>query len=270
MTLQASGILYMSQINTEFGRGNDLNAYRGAPWWTDAGASGHFSAGQIGFADFYSKRATAPISNGYVDAAHIGGGGPSWSAPGKYIGTPHPHRVVVVATMTGDTTGSPISQVMIGGVAGTLAARSSGSGAMRACAVYYRHMPGAETHADIRVTNANNASQCFMGIYAIYPASPGHISGASGNTTGTGCNANNLTSQAGGICIAVSHHKNLNATTFSGTLGGAWNVNWNSDVGGHCNGAVAFKHTDGSTGNVHAGWGGSNNGSVAAACWGHM
>jgi hypothetical protein len=51
----------MSAINTEFGRGNNLNAYRGTTWYTDAGASGTFSSGAISFSDFYSKRATSPM-----------------------------------------------------------------------------------------------------------------------------------------------------------------------------------------------------------------
>lgn len=270
MTLPLSGQLDMDWINAEFGWGHNLGAYLGRQWYQDDGATGYFPADNLNFAHFYGKRASAPISNGIVDMAHIGGAGPSWSAPGKYIGTPHARRVVVVATMTGDTSGSPISQVQIGGVAATLAARSSGSGNMRACAVYYRHMPGAETHADIRVTNSNNASQCFMGIYAIYPQNPTHIDSGSGTTTATSCSASGLVSQAGGVCIAATHHRNTNGTTLGGTLGGAWAVNWNSDVGGGCNGAVGWKQTDGSSGTAVASWGGSVNGSIAAALWGPM
>lgn len=67
MTLQSSGAISMSQINAEFGRGNNLNAYRGTAWYTDAGGSGTFSSGAISFNEFYSKRATpvgsASISN---------------------------------------------------------------------------------------------------------------------------------------------------------------------------------------------------------------
>lgn len=50
----------MSEINTEFGRGNDLNSYRGTTWYTDAGGSGTFSSGAISMSEFYSKRPTAP------------------------------------------------------------------------------------------------------------------------------------------------------------------------------------------------------------------
>lgn len=71
MTLPASGALSMSAINTEFGRGNNLNAYRGTTWYTDAGASGTFSAGAITFNDFYSKRATSPMFSFTISANQV-------------------------------------------------------------------------------------------------------------------------------------------------------------------------------------------------------
>lgn len=73
MTLPASGALSISAINTEFGRGNNLNAYRGTTWYTDAGSSGTFSAGAISMNEFYGKRLTSPtfsftISSNQVNA----------------------------------------------------------------------------------------------------------------------------------------------------------------------------------------------------------
>jgi hypothetical protein len=61
MTIHGPGTqLLMTEINAEFSLGNDLNAYRGVPWWTDAGASGNFSVSNLGFYEFYSKRKNAP------------------------------------------------------------------------------------------------------------------------------------------------------------------------------------------------------------------
>lgn len=67
MTLPSSGALSMSAINAEFGRGNNLNAYRGTTWYTDAGGSGTFSSGAISMSEFYGKRATSPrVSASYT------------------------------------------------------------------------------------------------------------------------------------------------------------------------------------------------------------
>jgi hypothetical protein len=61
MALPASGSLSIQQINAEFGRGNNLNSYRGTTWYTDAGGSGTFSSGSLSISDFYGKRATSPL-----------------------------------------------------------------------------------------------------------------------------------------------------------------------------------------------------------------
>jgi hypothetical protein len=57
MTLPGSGSLSINQINSEFGRGNNLNSYRGTIWYTDDGGSGYFSGGTISIAEFYGKSA---------------------------------------------------------------------------------------------------------------------------------------------------------------------------------------------------------------------
>lgn len=81
MTLPASGNpISISQIQTEFALGNNLNAYRGVTWWTDAGATGTFSAGAISMSEFYSKRKTSPFT---VSLASLNGA--SFTAAGYYV-----------------------------------------------------------------------------------------------------------------------------------------------------------------------------------------
>lgn len=74
MALQSSGSISMSQINAEFGRGNDLNSYRGTTWYTDAGGSGTFSTGAISYTDFYGKRVSSPAPSS-IDVLVVAGGG---------------------------------------------------------------------------------------------------------------------------------------------------------------------------------------------------
>jgi len=61
VTLPASGYIDMAMIHAEFGRGYNLNSYRGTLWYTDAGASGYFSSGALYMNEFYGKRLTSPI-----------------------------------------------------------------------------------------------------------------------------------------------------------------------------------------------------------------
>jgi hypothetical protein len=50
----------MAQINTEFGRGNNLNSYRGTTYYTSGGGPFTFPAGAISFSNFYGTQATSP------------------------------------------------------------------------------------------------------------------------------------------------------------------------------------------------------------------
>ena len=60
----------MSDINSVFGRGNNLNAYRGTTWYTAAGGSGTFSSGAISFSDFYSKGPSPAFTPGFTGLAN--------------------------------------------------------------------------------------------------------------------------------------------------------------------------------------------------------
>ena len=61
MALPSSGTLTMAQINAEFGRGNNLNAYRGTTYYTSSGGPFTFPTGAISFSNFYGTQAISPM-----------------------------------------------------------------------------------------------------------------------------------------------------------------------------------------------------------------
>lgn len=64
MTLPVSGPISMSQIQSEFNIGQNLNVYRGGRWYLDTNGRGYFPAGSISFSDFFSKRKASPVIAG--------------------------------------------------------------------------------------------------------------------------------------------------------------------------------------------------------------
>lgn len=69
MALPSSGTISISQINAEFGRGNNLGAYRGTSYYTSSGGPFSFPSGSISMSDFYGTRATAPVTISLADLA---------------------------------------------------------------------------------------------------------------------------------------------------------------------------------------------------------
>lgn len=80
MATPTSGTISIGDINSVFGRGNNLNAYRGTVWYQpNSLVMGYFSSGTISLSDFYNKQPNDPATTG--SAAYSSPGTTSFTAP---------------------------------------------------------------------------------------------------------------------------------------------------------------------------------------------
>lgn len=68
MPTPPSGQIDIATINANFGRGTNLNAYRGTIWYQPNSLNfGYFPTGAISLSDFYNKQPNDPASSGVLD-----------------------------------------------------------------------------------------------------------------------------------------------------------------------------------------------------------
>lgn len=120
MTIKTSGALSMTEINAEFGLGNNLHAYRGVKWFKDDNSRGYFEGASgnnppIDFYEFYGKRKTIPVTpTGNVNYSN-----------GQWFTFPFYNKITV--TMQGGS-GGQAGQYGINGCTGNSPTGSGGGG----------------------------------------------------------------------------------------------------------------------------------------------
>lgn len=68
MPTPPSGQIDIATINANFGRGTNLNAYRGTIWYQPNSLTfGYFPSGAISLSDFYNKQPNDPATSGVLD-----------------------------------------------------------------------------------------------------------------------------------------------------------------------------------------------------------
>lgn len=238
MTIHGGGSpILMSEINAEFGRGNDLNAYRGVPWWTDANEAGTFSAGQISMWEFYGKRATPPIIPGVAEFTWLGK-----NAPGNInVGADHPDRYVLfVAADRVASGGTPnITKLTINGAVVPLTQGVNGNGLYSEfedilnqesfySAIGFAHAPtGATLNVGFNLENGNSRNVNFAMWKLIGPGL--RIVGAKKGRAGTaqGMEFGQVPDRTAVVGVVCADKQSPAA------WGGGLTRNWNNDFGGY-------------------------------------
>jgi hypothetical protein len=189
MAIKPSGSLSLSEINSEFGNGTNLNAYRGGSWFT-VGSSGTFPSSNISINDFYSKRPFSP----YTTVTSAQANRWAWGHSGYAIGTTggnqtvrgayYVSRQVLGATTLLDGYGNPYS--------GTGMSYPGGSVANSYDTISYTNPANYAIDVEIRVfvgrdTDDITRNLVYRGgsIASISSHSGGTLILDTGNTTGT-------------------------------------------------------------------------------------
>lgn len=105
--LPTTGSLAMSDINGLFGRGNNLNAYRGTTYYTASTGPNTFSSGAISFSNF---RGTGPSGSVTVSLAFFEGNSPFQA----YYGGSAPIYCFVTLYSDGQTFGNYVPSNITG------------------------------------------------------------------------------------------------------------------------------------------------------------
>ncbi len=239
MPTPASGAISMSDINANFGRGTDLNAYRNTIWYQPASLTfGYFNSGTISMSDFYNKQGTDPAGSGASD----------YTSPGTYF--------FVVPLFRN------FLQIQVWGAGGAGGEYVSGGGVVASGAESRVYMPNGEQLAGFGGGGGQNAQTSRFG---------GNVFGAGGGGGGAGGgNQQNVGGQAGfggdaggmgGAAPAGGGTTGSPPNSTQGTPLYAYNGNF---PGG---GASSFRFFD-SAGKYNAFGGGGGGGGYARSVWG--
>lgn len=183
----------LSDINGEFGLGNNLNAYRGARWYKDNNSRGFFPAGAISASDFYSTRINSPVVSGSATLDRA-----NWD--GRNYTLPMFNNLNVTAYSGQGGKAGTSGNCQAGGSGGSGGSSAFGSYAVTGTGAGGAPSAGngsvATASASWTITDGNQAS-----ILALYGTSVAITAGAGGGAGATGYNV-----RSEFICISYVYY----------------------------------------------------------------
>lgn len=217
MTLPSSNNnppISLADLNTEFGRGFNLNAYRSTRWFKEDNSRGFFSAGTIDLDDFYGTRVNSPVVAGSATLTRA-----AWN--GKNYPFPMFNNLSVTAYSGSGGTSGNTGNCEAPGAGGTGGVSSFGTHAVTstgAAGPYGGSGSVATATASWAISDANQAS-----ILALYGQGVAITAGAAGTAGGAGknqgttttCNQYNEATQ----CISLAYVYYCGDSTGAGSAG---------------------------------------------------
>jgi len=166
----------INDLNTEFGRGFNLNAYRNTRWYKEDNSRGFFSAGVIDLDDFYGTRVNSPVVAGSATLTRA-----AWNNV-KYSIPMFNNLSVTTYSGTGGTAGQA-GDCNGGGAGGTGGSTSFGGNATTgtgAAGAYGASTTAVTGSASWSINDSNQAS-----IIAMYGTMANALTIGAGGTAGT-------------------------------------------------------------------------------------
>ena len=261
MTIASSGPLTMTAINTEFGYGLNLNAYRSQAYWTDAGGRGNFGSSPISMSEFYSKR--IPKSFSYNSYQATGTGTSTRTFAGMSFGAAATTRRIIAVFGASDNTNLVASSVTIGGISAPIAIQDNegGNSTNPFVCIAYATVPTG-TSGSVVIALNGSPSTIYCATYSLYNTVTQTPQATAFDVNGS-TQTVSLNIPANGFAVAVSTQISKTSSTWVGVteradLGGSNAYSW---------GDTQFITTAQSPRTIQQTNGSSDNGCSISACW---
>jgi hypothetical protein len=206
MTLQSTGSISLSEIQTEFGGTNPTSIseyYRGGTYVSNINVNNNIpTSGAISFSDFYLGKSSA-VNVNYITSASLDTNVFTYTFNNISIGTASSDRLVVIgASINAEASQTYyISGITINGTSATTAATSASG--KNCWIVYLPISTGITANVVVSLAGTGTPGRCAIGVYTITGQTSNTPVTVQNNLTGTPTASSSLTYYPGSVAIAA-------------------------------------------------------------------